>query len=77
MTGYEVLSALVGLFMENIGVHYVKVAEIYKNNLLAFDVVRIIESEANFYVNIFVSPAATLRLYGVSVAQPAGGGKII
>lgn len=38
--------------MENIGVHYLKAAEIYNNNLIALDVVQIIEAEANFFVSI-------------------------
>lgn len=54
LSTYEVLYALVGLFMENIGVHYVKAAEVYKKNLMALDIVQIIEAEANFYVNIFI-----------------------
>lgn len=33
--------------------HHVKVAEIYKKNLFALDIVPIIEAEANFYVSIF------------------------
>lgn len=41
--------------MENIGVHHVKVAEIYKKNLLALDIVPIIEAEANFFVNILIN----------------------
>lgn len=39
--------------MENIGIRYVKAAEIYKDNLLALEIVQIIEAEANFYVRIF------------------------
>lgn len=39
--------------MENVGKRYIKAAEIYKDNLLAQDIVQIIEAEANFYVNIF------------------------
>lgn len=39
--------------MENIGVHHVKVAEIYKKTLLALEIVPIIEAEANFFVSIF------------------------
>lgn len=41
---------MVGLFMENIGVHLLKAAEIYKDDLLAIEIVKIIEAEANFYV---------------------------
>lgn len=37
--------------MENIGLHYVKVTEIYNNDVLALDIVPIIEAEANFYVS--------------------------
>lgn len=40
--------------MENIGVHHLKVTEIYNTNLLALDIVQIIEAEANFYVRIFI-----------------------
>jgi len=36
--------------MENIGVHHVKAAEIYNSNVLALEIVQIIEAEANFYV---------------------------
>jgi len=52
MTRLEVLYALVGLFMENIKSRRVKVVEIHKNDLLAPEIVKIIEGEANFYVNI-------------------------
>jgi len=38
--------------MENIGVHSLKAAEIYKNNLFALEVVLIIEAEANFFVSV-------------------------
>lgn len=41
---------MIGLFMENIGVHYVKATEIHNNNVLATEIVKIIEAEANFYV---------------------------
>lgn len=41
--------------MENIGVHYIKAAEIYNNNLFALEIVQTIEAEANFYVNMFLS----------------------
>jgi len=36
--------------MENIGVHYVKAAEIHDESVLAIEIVQIIEAEANFYV---------------------------
>lgn len=36
--------------MENIGKRHIKAAEIYKNDLLALEVVPIIEAEANFIV---------------------------
>jgi len=39
--------------MENIGVHYVKAAEIHNKSVLAFEIVQIIEAEANFYVKNF------------------------
>ncbi|VVC37697.1 Acyl transferase/acyl hydrolase/lysophospholipase,Acyl transferase,GroES- [Cinara cedri] len=54
LTMYEVLYALVGLFMENIGDRLIKVAELYNNNLYAFEIVQIIEAEANFYVDYSV-----------------------
>ncbi|XP_050427979.1 fatty acid synthase-like [Adelges cooleyi] len=54
MTTYEVLYAVVGLFMENVGAHYLKAAEVYKKNVLATDIVAIIENEANFYVDYSV-----------------------
>lgn len=38
--------------MENVGAHRVKAAEIHINDLLAPEIVKIIEAEANFYVNI-------------------------
>lgn len=37
--------------MENIGVHYVKAAEVHNKSVLAFEIVQIIEAEANFYVS--------------------------
>jgi len=39
--------------MENVGARRVKAAEIYKNDLLAPEIVKIIEAEVNFYVNIW------------------------
>jgi fatty acid synthase len=39
--------------MENVGIRYIKATEIYKDNLLAPEIVQIIEAEANFYVRIF------------------------
>jgi len=39
--------------MENIGVHYVKAAEIHNETVLASEIVQIIEAEANFYVRNF------------------------
>ncbi|XP_050064418.1 fatty acid synthase-like [Aphis gossypii] len=51
LTTYEILYSMIGLFMENIGVHYVKAAEIHNNNVLATEIVQIIEAEANFYVD--------------------------
>jgi len=39
--------------MENIGVHHVKTAEIHNKSVLAFEIVQIIEAEANFYVRNF------------------------
>ncbi|VVC42234.1 Acyl transferase/acyl hydrolase/lysophospholipase,Ketoacyl-synthetase, C- [Cinara cedri] len=54
LSTYDVLYTLVGLFMENIGVHNLKAAEFYKNNLQALDIVQIIETEAKFYVNYSV-----------------------
>lgn len=41
--------------MENVGIRYLKAAEIYKDNLLAQEIVQIIEGEANFYVRIFLT----------------------
>lgn len=40
--------------MENVGVHHIKATEIYKTNLLALEIVQIIEAEANFYVSVFM-----------------------
>ncbi|XP_060836830.1 fatty acid synthase-like isoform X2 [Rhopalosiphum padi] len=54
LSTYEVLYSLIGLFMENIGVHHVKSVEIHNNNLLATQIVQIIEAEANFYVDYTV-----------------------
>ncbi|XP_026810325.1 fatty acid synthase-like [Rhopalosiphum maidis] len=54
LSTYEMLYSLIGLFMENIGVHHVKAAEIHNNNLLATQIVQIIEAEANFYVDYTV-----------------------
>eukprot|EP00102_Acyrthosiphon_pisum_P027204 XP_016664414.1 PREDICTED: fatty acid synthase [Acyrthosiphon pisum] len=54
LSTYEVLYSLIGLFMENIGVHHVKAAEVHNKSVLAFDIVQIIEAEANFYVNYTV-----------------------
>ncbi|XP_060865504.1 fatty acid synthase-like [Metopolophium dirhodum] len=54
LSTYEVLYSLIGLFMENIGVHHVKAAEVHNKSVLAFEIVQIIEAEANFYVDYTV-----------------------
>ncbi|XP_050531344.1 fatty acid synthase-like [Daktulosphaira vitifoliae] len=51
LSTYEVLYAMVGLIMENVGTHHLKVAEIYNKNVFATDIVEIIEAEANFYAD--------------------------
>lgn len=48
---------MIGLFMENVGSHNLKAAELYNKNVFATDIVEIIEAEANFYVciqNIYI-----------------------
>lgn len=46
--------------MENVSVHHIKAAEIYKKNLLALEIVQIIEAEPNFYVSLFMAFFVTI-----------------
>lgn len=52
--------------MENIGIRNLKAAELHKNNLLALEIVQIIEAEANFFVgfcNVLLFVQFSLNLF--------------